>query len=206
MHVGGVSSEYLGVIISTPRIGPRWWGKACRRFVCLLRFAACFHIFPSADRRPLVLIRFGLSVAVGRRGPANQSGSGSIRRIFETSRACQKDGDRNSWRVCPREALNQQFGNDVPRVFDFLTDLYLRTPEQCGLVFKPPDYLRELCKPFGTTLDGFDDESEYRSPMPARYVTDRKGIISAAAVNADYTSRPEPGDTVSSLKKIVEMG
>ena len=50
-----------------------------------------------------------------------------------------------------------------------------------------PDYLRELYKGFGVTLDKFNDESEYRLPMPARYIIDSSGMIRAADVNADYT-------------------
>jgi peroxiredoxin len=86
--------------------------------------------------------------------------------------------------------------------FDILTDLHLKTAEQLGLVFTLPDYLRYLYKSFGSTLDRFHDESEYRLPMPARYVVDKKGIIRAADVNADYTIRPEPSETVSHLQKL----
>ena len=62
------------------------------------------------------------------------------------------------------------------------------------LVFALPDYLRELYKSFGSTLDRFNDEPEYRLPMPARYLIDKDGIIRAADVNADYTIRPEPSE------------
>jgi peroxiredoxin len=86
--------------------------------------------------------------------------------------------------------------------FDILTDLHLKTAEQFGLVFVLPDYLRELYKSFGSTLDRFNDESEYRLPIPARYVIDQEGVIRAAAVNADYTIRPEPSETVSQLRKL----
>jgi len=87
--------------------------------------------------------------------------------------------------------------------FDILTDLHLKTAEQFGLVFTLPDYLRELYKSFGSTLDRFNDEPEYRLPMPARYVIDKDGIIRAADVNADYTIRTEPAETVRALKRIV---
>src|SRR6201981_334749 len=70
--------------------------------------------------------------------------------------------------------------------FDVLTDLHLRTAEQFRLAFLLPDYLRALYRSFGSTLDRFHDESEYRLPMPARYVIDQEGIIRAADVNADY--------------------
>src|SRR5215469_16552455 len=82
--------------------------------------------------------------------------------------------------------------------FDILTDLHLKTAEQFGLVFILPDYLRELYKSVGITLDKFHDEPEYRLPMPARYVIDKE-IIRAADVNPDYTVRPEPFETVGQL-------
>jgi peroxiredoxin len=83
--------------------------------------------------------------------------------------------------------------------FDILTDLHLKTAEQFRLVFVLPDYLRDLYKSSGITLDRYHDESEYRLPMPARYLIDKQGIILAADVNADYTMRPEPSETVRRL-------
>ena len=85
---------------------------------------------------------------------------------------------------------------------DVLTDLHLRTAEQFRLAFVLPDYLRNLYKSFGITLDRFHDEAEYRLPMPARYVIDREGVVHSAEVNADYTIRPEPSETVKVLKAL----
>ena len=87
--------------------------------------------------------------------------------------------------------------------FDVLTDLHLKTAEQFRLVFTLPDYLRDLYRSFGNSLDRFHDESEYRLPVPARYIIDSRNIIRAADVNADYTIRPEPSETVRLLKEIV---
>ena len=87
--------------------------------------------------------------------------------------------------------------------FDILTDLHLKTAEQFRLVFVLPDYLRDLYKSFGSTLDRFNDEPEYRLPVPARYIIDRQGFIRAADVNADYTIRPEPSETVRQLRALV---
>ena len=84
--------------------------------------------------------------------------------------------------------------------FDILTDLHLKVAEEFRLVFTLPDYLRELYKSFGSTLDRFHDEPEYRLPMPARYVIDSKGIIRAADVNADYTVRPDPSESLKVLQ------
>ena len=86
--------------------------------------------------------------------------------------------------------------------FDVLTDLHLKVAEQFGLVFTLPDYLRELYKSFGSTLDRFNDEAGYRLPMPARYIVDQKGIIRSADINADYTVRPEPSETLERLRNL----
>jgi len=86
--------------------------------------------------------------------------------------------------------------------FDILTDLHLKIADEFRLVFTFPDYLRELYKSFGSTLDRFNDEPEYRLPMPARYVIDRGGIIRAADLNADYTIRPEPSETLRQLRTL----
>ena len=86
--------------------------------------------------------------------------------------------------------------------FDILTDLHLKTAEQFRLVFTLPDYLRELYKSFGNALDRFHDEPEYRLPIPARYLIDKQGLIRAADVNADYTIRPEPSETLRELRML----
>jgi peroxiredoxin len=84
--------------------------------------------------------------------------------------------------------------------FDIFTDLHLKVAEEFRLAFTLPDYLRELYKSFGSTLDRFHDEPEYRLPMPARYIIDKQGIIRAADVNADYTIRSEPAETLKQLR------
>jgi peroxiredoxin len=86
--------------------------------------------------------------------------------------------------------------------FDILTDLHLKVAEQFRLVFTLPNYLRDLYKSFGSTLDRFNDEPEYRLPIPARYVIDKQGIIRAADVNADYTIRTEPSETLKQLRSL----
>jgi len=86
--------------------------------------------------------------------------------------------------------------------FDILTDLHLKTAEQFHLAFTLPDYLRDLYKSFGNALDRFHDELAYRLPIPARYVVDKQGIIRAADVNADYTIRPEPSETLKQLRML----
>jgi hypothetical protein len=42
--------------------------------------------------------------------------------------------------------------------------------------------------------------------MPARYIIDTGGIIRVADVNADYTIRPEPSETVRKLAELKRGG
>lgn len=86
--------------------------------------------------------------------------------------------------------------------FDILTDLHLETAEQFRLAFTLPDYLRDLYKSFGSALDIFHDEPQFRLPIPARYVIGKEGIIRAADVNADYTIRPDPSETLKQLQAL----
>ena len=88
--------------------------------------------------------------------------------------------------------------------FDILTDLHLKIAEQFRLVFTLPDYLRDLYKSFGNALDRFHDEPGFRLPIPARYVIDEQGIIRGADVNADYTIRSEPSETVRQLRMLTK--
>lgn len=86
--------------------------------------------------------------------------------------------------------------------FDIFTDLHLKVAEEFRLVFVLPDYLRDLYRSFGSTLDRFHDEPEYRLPMPARFVIDSGGAIREADVNTDYTVRPEPSETLRALRAL----
>src|ERR1700751_6305066 len=86
--------------------------------------------------------------------------------------------------------------------FDILTDFHLKVAEQFRLVFTLPDYLRDLYKSFGNSLDRFHDEPAYRLPIPARYVVDKEGIIRGADVNADSTIRLEPAETLKELRNL----
>jgi len=86
--------------------------------------------------------------------------------------------------------------------FDILSDLHLKVAEQFGLVFTLPDYLQEVYKKLGATLDEFNGEPAYRLPMPARYVLDSNGIVLSADVNPDYTIRPDPEETLRVLEQL----
>ncbi len=73
---------------------------------------------------------------------------------------------------------------------------------QFGLVFELPEDLREVYRGFGGDLPKFNGDDSWTLPMPARYVVDQEGVIRAADVNADYTVRPDPSETLEQLKRL----
>ncbi len=88
--------------------------------------------------------------------------------------------------------------------FDVLTDRGLQVASQFGLVFTLPDYLKTVYLQFGNKLDEFHGENAFRLPMPARYVVDQQGVIRSANVSPDYTIRPDPNETISTLEELAK--
>ncbi len=84
--------------------------------------------------------------------------------------------------------------------FDILTDENNRLASQFGLVFKLPEYLRELYLKFGIDLVRYNGDDSWSLPMPGRFIVNRKGIIQSENVDPDYTVRPEPVNILDELK------
>jgi peroxiredoxin len=87
--------------------------------------------------------------------------------------------------------------------FAMLTDPGNETANTYGLRHKLPDDLITLYTQFGIDLPKFNGDDSWTLPMPARYIIDTSGVVQYAEVNADYTKRPEPDDTVAALKELV---
>ena len=85
--------------------------------------------------------------------------------------------------------------------FDILSDEGNKVAESFGLKFAFPDYLKEVYEGFGADLERFNGDDSWTLPMPARYVINQDGIITAADVHPDYTKRPEPSKTIEDLEK-----
>jgi len=62
--------------------------------------------------------------------------------------------------------------------------------------------MRAIYERFGIDLPGSNGEASYSLPLPARYVVGPTGTIRYARVNADYTRRPEPDETLEALRGI----
>lgn len=83
-----------------------------------------------------------------------------------------------------------------------LVDEGNRIAKEYGLVFELPDQLKQIYSRFGLNLPEFNGDESWTLPMPARFVIDRSGIIRWAAVHPDYTTRPEPSETIEVLNSL----
>ncbi|MES0396942.1 MAG: AhpC/TSA family protein, partial [Syntrophobacteria bacterium] len=72
-----------------------------------------------------------------------------------------------------------------------------------GLAFKLPDDLKEIYLKFNIDLEKYNGDDSWTLPLPARLIIDGDGIIRYAAINADYTVRPEPEETIAELNNII---
>ncbi len=71
------------------------------------------------------------------------------------------------------------------------------------LVFSLPKELREVYFSLGIDLERHNGNSSWTLPMPARYIIDQNGLIFDAAVSVDYTTRPEPEETLKKLDALL---
>ena len=84
--------------------------------------------------------------------------------------------------------------------FDILTDRGNAVATKFGLRFSLPNYLRQIYGTFPLDLEKFNGDASWTLPIPARFVIDSRGIIRAAESDPDYTTRPEPEDTLEAVR------
>lgn len=89
--------------------------------------------------------------------------------------------------------------------FEILTDRGNEVAGRFGLRFELPDYLRHLYATFPLDLEKFNGDASWTLPMPARFLIDRQGVIRAAESDPDYTTRPEPQDTLDALRALTQQ-
>ncbi len=83
--------------------------------------------------------------------------------------------------------------------FDLLSDPGSAYTGSLGLTFELPEPVREIYRGLGNDLAVHNGSGNWILPMPARLVIDKGGIIRAADIDPDYTSRPEPQKTVDDV-------
>lgn len=87
--------------------------------------------------------------------------------------------------------------------FEILSDPGNQVAQRYGLKFQLPEDLREVYLKFDIDLPRYNGDDSWTLPLPTTLIIDQNGIIRHGAINADYTVRPDPEETLASLKKIV---
>jgi len=97
---------------------------------------------------------------------------------------------------------NRELSRSRQLTFDILTDRGNEVATKFGLRFDLPDYLRQVYRTFPLDLEKFNGDASWTLPIPARFVIDSQGIIRAAESDPDYTTRPEPEDTLEAVRAL----
>ena len=97
---------------------------------------------------------------------------------------------------------NRELARSRVLTFPILTDRGNAVATKFGLTFALPDYLRALYATFPLDIAKYNGDDSWTLPMPARFVIDRRGVIRFAESDADYTTRPEPEDTLAALRTL----
>jgi peroxiredoxin len=86
--------------------------------------------------------------------------------------------------------------------FEILTDRGNAVATRFGLTCTLPQYLRDIYATFPLDITKYNGDASWTLPMPTRFVIDRRGIIRYAESDPDYTTRPEPEDTLAALRAL----
>jgi peroxiredoxin len=95
--------------------------------------------------------------------------------------------------------VSREFHDEKGLPYPLLSDEGNQVAARFGLVHEFPEDLRGLYLRFGIDLAAVNGDGSWTLPMPARYVIDGEGTIWYAAVDPDYTVRPEPEETLAAL-------
>jgi len=101
------------------------------------------------------------------------------------------------------QSFNRELTEEKKLTFEILSDPGNEVAQRYGLTFKLPEDLKEIYVKFNIDLEKYNGDDSWTLPLPARLIIDQKGIIRYAEINADYTVRPDPEETIAALKKIM---
>lgn len=86
--------------------------------------------------------------------------------------------------------------------FEVLTDVNAEYLKSLDLVFSLPEELRSIYLSFGIEVEKHNGAGQFDLPLAATFVIAKDGTVASAFVEADYTTRQEPAEVVSVLKKL----
>lgn len=98
--------------------------------------------------------------------------------------------------------ISQGLATKQNLTFPIVHDANLAIARSFGIAFTLPDDVKGVYQGFGIDIPKNTGGMVWELPMPARFVIDRTGIVRSAAVDPDYTVRPEPVDTLAVVKRL----
>jgi peroxiredoxin len=101
------------------------------------------------------------------------------------------------------QRYNRELREEKNLPFEILSDPGNHVAQLYGLKFQLPEDLREVYVQFDIDLPKYNGDDSWTLPLPTRLIIDQNGSIQHGAINADYTVRPDPEETLAALEKMV---
>jgi peroxiredoxin len=101
------------------------------------------------------------------------------------------------------QTYNRKLREEKKLTFEILSDPGNQVAKRYGLKFQLPEDLRVVYLKFDIDLPKYNGDDSWTLPLPTTLIINQNGIIQHAAINADYTVRPDPEETMAALKKIM---
>ncbi len=97
------------------------------------------------------------------------------------------------------ERYSKQVVNKNNLTYPVLCDQSNTLATRFNIAFDLPVEVRTLYNSFGIDLERFNGDSNWRLPMPSRYIIDTEGTIVDHSVSPDYGDRPDPRTIINVL-------
>lgn len=97
---------------------------------------------------------------------------------------------------------NKRTKDKLELPFDVFSDKDNMIAKKFGIAFGLNQELQELYKKFGIDLDKNQGNQNRELPLPGTYVVNKKGEITYAFIDADYTKRADPSDVIAACQKL----
>lgn len=100
--------------------------------------------------------------------------------------------------ISPMEVRHNFFMADQHQLgFPVLSDARNGVARKFGLVYRVPDYQKQLYRSVFVNLPHLNGDESWELPLPATYIIDRDGTILFAFASANYMERAEPEDAIA---------
>jgi len=109
--------------------------------------------------------------------------------------------------ISPQTVQQLFFMADQHRLrFPLLSDRGNQVAHRFGLVYQVPEYQQAVYRRAFINLPFANGDQSWQLPVPATYIIGRDSRILYAAVDPDYTERPEPAEILAQVRRIRNQG